>query len=184
MKEGYTRITKVLSPFSGYKAIPREILDAKAALGTKVHKIINGYLNTGGLWDVEPETQGYIDSMLKFWNPREKIISIEQRLYCEEHLLTGEPDLLIEGPKGPILIDWKCSLKENPTWKIQGSGYAHLCKQNDIDIKEIWFVKLDKNGKEPEIFKYKKDIPLFMKCLEVYKMFFTREENEIIEELI
>jgi hypothetical protein len=184
MKEGYTRITKVLSPFTGYKSIPQEILRAKADIGTRAHEVIRGFLLTGGLWDVDEDVKGYVESMKRFWGQGYPIKDVENRLYCEEHLLTGEPDLLFEGPKGLTLLDWKTSVKENATWKLQASGYAHLCKQNGHEIKDIWFIKLDKLGKEPEIFKYKKDIPLFMKCLEIYKMFFNKEENLVIEELI
>ncbi len=184
MKEGYTRITKVLSPFTGYKSIPFHILEAKAAIGTKTHEVIKSYLKTGGVWDVDDDVRGYFDSMLKFWGNGYPIKEIENRLYCEEHFLTGEPDLLIEGPKGLTLIDWKTSVKENATWTIQASGYAHLCKQNGYEIRDIWFIKLDKLGKDPEVFKYKKDISFFMRCLEIYKMFFSKDENLIIEELI
>lgn len=184
MKEGYTRITKILSPFSGYKSIPSHILEAKAAIGTRAHDVIKGFLLTGGVWDVDPEIKGYVDSMLKFWGNGHPIKEVENRLYCEEHMLTGEPDLLIEGPKGLILVDWKTSVKENATWKLQASGYAHLCKQNGLKIKEIWFVKLDKSGKDPEVFKYKEDIQLFMRCVEMYKLFFSKDESLIIEELM
>ena len=184
MKEGYTRITKVLSPFTGYKNIPIHILEAKASIGTRTHETIRSYLQTGGLWDVDQEIKGYIDSMLKFWEKGYPIREIETRMYCEENMLTGEPDLIIDGPKGLTLIDWKTSVKENSTWNLQGSGYSYLCNQNGYEIKDIWFVKLDRLGKEPEIFKYKKDIPLFMKCFDIYKMFYSKDESVIIEELI
>lgn len=184
MKDGYTRITQILSPFTGYKSVPKDILAAKAAIGSHAHEIIKGFLESGCLWDIDDSVKGYVNSMLRFWGDGFPILETETRFYCDELMLTGEPDVIIDGPKGKTLIDWKCSLKENPTWMAQGSGYAYLAEKNGYDIQEIWFIKLDKLGNDPQVIKYKKDVPLFMKCFDLYKLFFSKEKNETIEDLI
>ncbi len=184
MKEGYTRVTQILSPFTSYSSIPLDILQAKALIGTKTHQAITAFLLTGGAWDIEPEVSGYFESMRKFWKESYPIVELETRLYCDELKLTGEMDLLIEGPKGLTLIDWKTSVKENATWQAQCGGYEYLCEKNGYAIKDRWFVKLDKKGGEPTVYNYKKSVKLFMDCFEMHKMFFSKEKHLIIEELI
>jgi len=175
LKEGYERVTNVLYPFSGYGAIDPIILQRAADRGTKAHTAIESYLSGTGLWDADEQSLLYLESAKKFWGEGYYITCMEKRFYDERLLITGQCDLIIKTESGNVLLDWKTSSKENKTWKMQGAAYANMAMEDGFHIDEVWFVKLDKLGKQPEIFRYKeilKDYALFLKCYEIYNEFF------------
>ncbi len=61
-KSNYTRVTEILSPFSGLDKVPKEILENAGRRGTKVHDICEGIVKGVGDWGVDDETRGYIHS--------------------------------------------------------------------------------------------------------------------------
>jgi len=176
--EDYTRVTSVLFPFSGLRNIDPHILKNAADRGTKVHEICDALINDLGVFDIQDSIQGYIDS-LKQWLPEKEFIQKPNRFYCNKHMLTGECDAIYKDDTGLHLIDFKTSVNESKTWKLQGSAYYYLAHQAGYDIKTIEFVKLSKEGKKPKVYIYEPDWDMFYKCLEVYRFFYkdNKEEN-------
>jgi|SRR6185312_8043373 len=179
IKEGYDRVTSVLSFASGVDKIPPDILARACSRGSDVHNAIEGILN--GLGDFsEPEHKGYIDSF-KLWALDKKLLPAPPRFYCDELMITGEIDrYLLTNPIYGRIFDFKTSLKESKMWELQGSAYQYLAsKCMDIEIEGCTFVKLNKYGKYPEIYEYEYNFPLFKAYLDVYRHSFKNGKEEI-----
>ncbi len=174
----YDRITSVLSAFTGFDRIPVHILEAAGERGTLVHQYVSALIRNVGLFGVKEELNGYIESF-KLWKPESNMI-IPERMYEEDLLITGEMDCLYEIDGGYCLVDFKTSLKEGSTWNLQGSAYAHLCRNNGFDVKRIEFVKLSKDGKSPKVYTYRENFDLFIKCLDVYRAFF-KDRKDLVD---
>lgn len=166
-EEKHLRVTEMLYPFSKMQFIDEIVLENAAARGTRVHAICEGIITGVGEWDVEPALQGYVDSFKLWWELGHKVVEIEKRFYCDELMITGQVDLLLQEDNELVVCDLKTSAQPSKTWPVQGSAYAYLAKASKIK-----FIKLDRNGKPPKIYDYPVDIPFVKKCLEVYKYFF------------
>ena len=179
----YTRVTEVLYPFSGLQSIPEHIVMHAAERGTKVHNICESIMKGLGDWDVDDETRPYVESFNKWWSLGHKVLSIEQRFFCSELMITGQVDMIIETDNGAVILDLKTSSKPSKTWPLQGSAYAYMARQAGYDIKGIHFLHLSKLGKEPTLYVYDDQFELFKKCMDVYKHFFEktygRKSNKI-----
>jgi hypothetical protein len=176
---GYTRISEIAGAFVNYSNIPPERLENARIRGENVHAQIKDYLH-----DIPSitEYEGYMKSFHKFWgtliNP--KILMVEQRMYEEKLKVTGQMDLIIQDPiLGKILIDWKCTYGVGKHWEIQAAGYAHLAEHGHPEgkqiqghrIEHIIFVRLDKNGNDPETINYSKNGDLFQWAHAFYHKF-------------
>jgi len=164
----YVRVTTILYPFSGLSSLPKFILNVAAERGTIVHNICSAKIEGIGYPPYHEKYQGYIDSFDQ-WSKDKKFIENLSRLYCDEHLITGEVDNIYEDEKGLVLVDWKTSKKEGNTWKYQGSAYSYLCKKAGYDIKRIEFVKLSHDGSYPIVYTYDERFDIFLKKLETYR---------------
>lgn len=183
----YTKVTTILNPFSGYDSVPSEILKRAQEKGTAVHKLIQTFLENDDvdlmvdLLDAH-KWVWYLDSMKAFWNYSWEILCMESRFYNDQYMITGQADLIVETREGNVLIDWKTSCKPNPTWHAQGSAYSWLAKQKGFEVDEIWFVKLDKIGKAPQVHKFKEDFGAFLKCYDCYHMYFKNKKEITLED--
>lgn len=173
----YIRVTDVLYPFSGLAKVPPEVLKNAALRGTKVHEICDALINHMGVFEIEENISGYIESFNQ-WFLNKKTIQKPLRFYCDDLGITGECDGIYKNETGWTLFDLKTPLKESKTWSLQGSAYAYLAKKSSYDITEIEFVKLSKDGSSPKIFKYDNNLGLFLKALELYKYFGLKNVNE------
>lgn len=172
---GYLRVTEVLSPFSGYGSIDKSILERAQEKGKNIHRYAEGQIKGIGSWDTCSDYQGYYDSFDKWWKSKEMdVMYTEKRFYCDTHKITGQMDLIMIHEDKIKLIDFKTSCKENKIWPLQGSAYHHLCKIHNLRIDDIIFVHLQKDGKAPKLLKYEEDFTLFLKCLDLYKIFFNK----------
>lgn len=175
----YRRVTDILSPQTGYGSIPVKILKNACDRGTRVHNCIENHLKGIGLYgDEEPEEVGYLESFEKFWKEY-SFTALENRFFCDELMITGKCDLIIEYEGKPVMVDWKTSAAVNPTWAYQGAAYKYLAK--DYGLSEVWFVKLDKTGGEPEVLRYTaaecdKNLIIFKKCIEIYDVFHAKKK--------
>lgn len=176
----YTRVTSVLSPFSGFNLIPAFILKNAAERGTIVHQACTAIMDDIGVPDLDEKYEGYIKSFQK-WNIGKKYVDRPPRMYCDKYMITGEVDAIYEDEDGLVLVDFKTPLKESKTWPNQGSAYSYLLKVMGYDIKKIEFVKLCKNGNEPKVYVYQEDFYSFLEMLHVYNKFFKDLKKEEIE---
>jgi len=176
-KEGYTRVTTVLSPFSGLGQVPADILQRAADRGTAVHVLCDAYIQGLGIPAAASNIQGYYSSFEK-WAEGKTFYPTPGRFYDDDRMLTGECDCVIETEGGCVLVDFKTSAKEGKTWPLQGCAYVELARKEGWNLIGIHFVKLQKDGSEPEVFiyDYNKHLPMWSMCFEVYKEFFAKNE--------
>ena len=172
IKPGYDRVTDIVGYLSGIYKIPDYVLSKAAARGSFVHNVCDAIIDDLTYPEVPEEYQGYIDSFMQWFNLIEGCEFLKpDRFYCDELMITGECDLILSRPGRNTLIDFKTSVDESKSWVIQGSAYCYLARKAGIEIDAIVFVKLNKNGMEPECFTYEEDFDLFRKCLQVYRHF-------------
>lgn len=183
---GFTRISAISGAFSGYGSIPRIILDNAAARGCQIHDIIKDvilnipvdgerYIYRGVR---EQNLTGYMTSFWKFWRPYEdSLATFPDRMYDNLHMLTGEVDLITTINGERVIIDWKCTNCSSPAWDIQGNGYSMIYENlYEQVIDKILFVRLDKEGADPEVIEIKHDTDLFMTAFEFYQRFFKGQK--------
>ncbi len=176
-KEHYTRVTTILYPFSGLEKIDPEILQNAADRGTKVHKICEGIVNGLGELSVEPNVAGYVQSFKKWWDTKPEIVEIEKRFWNDDWQITGQVDFIIKTDDGMAIVDLKTSSKPSKTWSVQGNAYAFLARNAGYDIKQIFFIHLQKDGKDPVIYEYGMEesfeSSFFNAVLRVWRRFFN-----------
>lgn len=170
----YTRVSNIISPFTGIEFVPDFVLEPACTRGTSVHLLIEGILQ-GFEVDVPEALEGYIaawrswaDSMgLPFLAAYK---TIEKRLYCDELGITGQVDLILDNYHA---YDWKTSSKESISWKLQGAAYQYLIEKEYGDKASMTFVHLKPDGTYSE-YRYhnqKEHFEVFKKCLELYRYF-------------
>lgn len=173
-RENYLRVTKVLYPFSGLEKIDANVVAHAAERGTKVHKICEGIIQGIGELGVEEETRPYVESFKKWWSQGHKVFMLEQRFWCDDLEITGQVDLILETPEGLAIVDLKTSSKPSKTWEAQGSAYAYLAKKAGHDIKRVYFLHLQRDGRAAKIYEYPVDDSFFLAILRVYQHFFAK----------
>ncbi len=180
---GYTRITEISGAFSGYGSIPKSILQNAADRGNQVHGIIKDvildipvdgerYIYRGE--KKSDDLMGYMKSFWEFWRPLQDCqVEFIDRMYDHKVMLTGETDLIavIDGER--VLIDWKCTSMASPAWDIQANGYTWMYENlHEKVIDKMLFIRLDKEGRAPEVIEIKHDTELFTTAFEFYLRFF------------
>jgi ATP-dependent exoDNAse (exonuclease V) beta subunit len=178
-KKEYDRVTSILVPFSGIEAIPSYILETAAERGTQVHEYIQNKIE-GFESPFDLSLTNYIKSFDVFWDESSHIfdnakVTLEKRLFCDDALITGAIDCIIETPEKTFIFDWKTSLKPQKTWKLQGAAYRYLLEVNGYqNITDPVFVHIKKDGSKPELHRftnYLEDLEIYMKCLELFRYF-------------
>lgn len=147
IKEGYTRVSEVLSQWNQFAHIDPHVLANKCRIGTEVHEKIS--LEEAGIFiETSEDTKGYLKSWVKWKEESEmEIIETEKRLYCEELKITGCLDAYTSGE---TIIDYKTSASANKKmWAIQASFYNYLANANGWETAdEVMFLHLRKDGKK------------------------------------
>ena len=183
----YARVSDILKPFVNFDGISQEVLQAKALVGTMVHdcieKIVKGepYPTIG-----VRKCDGYIESF-KCWmralNPT--FLKSEERYYCDEMLITGQVDSIVklEGEEKCLLVDFKTSVQESPTWIMQAHLYYYLISKNSSNLdlsKRFLFLKLDRYGQLPIVFEYHFDDRMNQRCMQAVKDYWNRVNVDVI----
>jgi hypothetical protein len=172
----YTRVTECLYPLSGLKCIPAEILNKAAIRGQKAHDACSALMMDIGLLDIDEDIQGYVKSFEQ-WMPK-NFLELPERFFCDVHGITGQVDGLYAEGDDLVLFDIKTPVKPSNTWMLQLSAYAYLARLAGYPITAIEVVRLNKDGKAPEVIRYKEDFDLFLDCLNVYRYFYDGKEQE------
>lgn len=170
--ENYTRVTAVLYPFSGLHKLDPDVVAHAAERGTKVHKICEAIMSGLGEIGVDDETRGYVESFKIWWDQGIEVVEMEKRFWDEDLKITGQVDLIIKTPEGLAIVDLKTSSKPSKTWEAQGSAYGYLAKKAGYDIKKIYFLHLNKQGKKPKLHEYAVDDSFFLAVYRVYVHFY------------
>jgi hypothetical protein len=173
-RENYLRVTNILSPFSGLHKINPDVLANAGRRGTNVHRICEGIISGLGELGVDEETWGYVESFKKWWSQDIDILSLEERFWDDDLMITGQVDLIINTPEGAAIVDFKTSSVPSKTWPAQGSAYALLAKKAGHNITRIFFLHLNKHGKPPKIYEYPVDDSFFLSILRTFKHFYPK----------
>lgn len=173
-RENYLRVTNVLYPFSGLEKIDPNIVAHAAERGTKVHQICEAIIDGLGEHGVDDETRGYVDSFKQWWEKGHEVLMMEERFWDDEFNITGKVDLILKTADGLAIVDLKTSSRPSKTWQAQGSAYAYLAKKAGHDIQKIFFLHLNKYGKEAKIYEYPVDDSFFLTILRVFLHFFHK----------
>lgn len=169
---GYTRVSDILKYFKDYSGVNPTVLSEKAKVGDEVHTNIYEEKNDGfpvfskfpmrdreGNIKVDEEGNEiwkkrgvpYFESF-RLWDAEFKgrYVWWEKRLKDDEFMITGQMDSLIEIDGVPTLLDFKTSYNvEVETWALQAHAYWYICKQNNIRVDKLLFLKLHRDGKKP-----------------------------------
>lgn len=173
----YQRVTNIIAPFSGVEFVPQKYLEPAAARGTLVHHYIESFL-AGFEKPIDNENiKPYVDSFKLFWEDlkHKGTITLEKRLYCDENEITGQADCIIESDDMTYIFDWKTSANPHIAWRLQSAAYRFLAESSGMNnVQDVVFVKLNKFGKKPTIYKYidyDEDLARFFECLRLYRFF-------------
>lgn len=158
MASQYTKIsnlpsvTTILAPFSGYKDVPVQYLDAASTRGTVVHSHCAAIAL--GKWCPSPipEYKGYVDSFNDWFEKYiDKVLMVEEELACPKLGYCGHPDFLFQSEQlgGVILIDIKTPISKMKTWGCQVAAYEKLINETGKypSINRIGSLRLNKDGK-------------------------------------
>lgn len=175
-QDNYLRITELIMPFSGVEFVPEQYLIPAAERGTLVHEQIENYLSPLGIVEQYEHIDGYMKSFYDFWESwtGKDIIAMEERLFCDEKMITGKFDLLCRSGDSFCILDWKTSSKpQKKSWRLQAAGYRYLASSK-YDVDQVIFVNLKKNGSTAGIYSfdsYEEDLETLWKCLDLYRYF-------------
>lgn len=164
----YARVSDILKPFSNFDGIDPNVLSNKAQIGTNIHQAIHDEVS-GEMPIVNEDNVGYFKSF-KSWREAllPKFFHTEKRYFDNEKMVTGQIDALITlpGSEEPLLIDYKTSVQESPTWIMQAHLYYDLVAKSGLAIAQrCLFVKLHKFGMFPMVFEYKINKNMHAKCM-------------------
>jgi ATP-dependent exoDNAse (exonuclease V) beta subunit len=193
IKEGYTRVSEILSQWDKYSNIESSVLERKKDLGTCVHNAIAGFFN--GIPSVLTDDEGgkYFSSFILWYSEKKPVmIDVEMRMYDEDKMITGCIDAILTLPKEDqiILVDWKTSYNPDKlNWPLQASFYMSLLEKHGFkDVSKAIFVKLDKFGNMPKEYEFQQTEYLKDVCshaIETYnyqKPWLEKRKNSITEE--
>lgn len=174
----YLRTTAAIKKDKEFDRIPSAVLHHKQILGTNVHQAIDDDLRGDLPLGLMPGCIGYFQSY-RSWRDgvNLSIVQNEQRYFDDELMLTGCIDLLAMLPyeDTPVIIDWKTSAAESPSWILQSHLYGYLLSKNNITTsKRYIFVKLHPLGASPDIFEYLYSPESYRDALSCVKRYWKR----------
>lgn len=173
IKDGYTRVSEIIGWYKALKlgSIDPEVLRRKTEIGTEVHEAIDGYYTGVPPVSLSERAKGYFESF-KGWvqNSPHVVLNQEIRYYCDKLKITGAIDMIAMLKSGMSIIDFKTSAAvDKQAWELQAAFYHYLSGNK---VENIYFIKLDKEGKDPKVVNFKPAPELWekaLKCYEVYK---------------
>jgi hypothetical protein len=170
IKPGYTRVSEIIAQWPKYEGIDPKVLQAKAEIGTNVHRAISAYIKDNLVLPLTDIEEGYCQSFFKWYNTiPDGISESELRLYDHNLKITGGIDLLIQynDQKKFTLYDFKTSAVEDAfSWKLQAGLYHWLCQVDGFEMNDqIYFVQLSRYGNIPKIFNYQMTFDLLNACM-------------------
>ena len=191
--KGCVRVSDILKWIKPYENVDPEVLKAKGEIGTDVHKAILCDCSGDFYCPQTDRAQAYFDSY-KMLFPEVPVIQQVPRLYCFDHMITGECDGIM--PSHDI-IDWKCSANPFPDlWNMQAHFYWYLLDINGYKPSQnMTWVNLRHNKRKikdrhtgvisgleytpllPVSYKFTFDEKVLHKCLEAANRYWEELHN-------
>lgn len=136
-------VTQVLRPMYDFRMIPQEVLEAKAELGTNVHRacelLDNDDLDEDsedGRSALEP-IAGYLEGYKHFKSDKKPaVIANEQRLYHPGHRYAGTIDRRYAMGGDIWDVDLKSTVAMSPLVGVQTAAYAEMFKAHNGTPKQ------------------------------------------------
>lgn len=177
----YARVSEILQPFTNFSGIDPKVLAAKCEIGTDVHEAISDFLNNKSVF-LGPEKAWKYYKSFKAWykHMQPDFVVNEARYFCDEKKITGAVDGVIKLPgiEELLLIDFKTSVSESPTWVMQAHLYYYLITKKHQNIApRFLFIKLDYEGLLPKVFEYKFDKNIHNKCMIAIDNFWKMKQS-------
>lgn len=130
-------VTQVLKPLYNFDGIPREVLTAKAALGTAIHRACELLDND----DLDEESEagkaalvpitGYLNGYKKFKSDRRLlVVANEQRLFHPVHRYAGTIDRCYAMSGDLWDVDLKSTVSMSPIVGLQTAAYSEMFRAN------------------------------------------------------
>jgi len=178
IREGFTRVTSVLSPYNDFSNINPEVLQRACDRGTKVHRLCETYANGDYVPPPESPLEGYFRSFTGWYDEMvDKVLLLEWRAYNEILMLTGCVDavVILKGDTEPTVVDYKTSSVVSKSWALQTAMYHDLVNdRGDIKPKRRIALQLKKDGKKPKVIEYtnlSRDLDLYLSAYKLYRWF-------------
>jgi len=179
-RPSYDRVTSIIGAFTDWSKIPEDVLERKKDIGTCTHRIIELMLQGKELGVIPEDIEGYIESFDRFWtdyshNFDESTMRLEERLWCDNHKITGKPDMIIKKNDKTFILDWKTSAGMYSSYDLQAAAYCYLAIESGYsNVDQPMFIRLRIDGKKPALTKFsnfESSLEMFFKCLDVYRYF-------------
>ena len=135
-----------------------KIRDDRAAFGTRVHKEIQNFLESGEVWVDDAEMR---ETLLNFrdWAHKHKLKpwALEQHLYNDDLMVAGTCDFIGMVDGELLLLDWKTSKRVYDHYPVQVSAYLYMYEQQFNKTLEGAGVVCLRDGKIKEKFYSRKE---------------------------
>lgn len=201
--DDYTRVTAVLSPFSGLNLIDPEVLSNAANRGTCVHNLCDLLICLGFLEEeeidshikkyarndehFEKEKKLIVKMLTSFdkWRIGKRFENKPERFFDDDLMITGECDMIYKNSHGyRVLVDLKTPVSVSKTWPLQGSAYSYMSKKSGLKIDFIVFVQLSRSNAEAKEHFYEENFPLFKSALDMYRYFYKDWKQPLNEDYL
>lgn len=170
----YARVSQIISSLADFSMINPAVLANKARIGTSVHEAINDYLNDSFPL-LDTDEWHYFNSFLAWFKRADPSYQIkETRYFCPDKRITGQIDGVAKFGEELVLIDYKTSAAESPSWIYQAHLYDYLLKVSGVQTSGRYlFLKLDKTGKLPKVYEYRFDPYIHQNCMNLISDFWN-----------
>jgi len=171
-------VTGILKPLQNFYGVPPDVLQAKAALGTAVHRACELLDND----DLDQESEegraglvpiaGYLDGYKKFKAELEPVVlENETQQYHPVHLYAGTIDRRYTIKHDLWDIDLKSTVAMSPVVGLQTAAYSEMFKANGVRGKaRRGALQLFPDGKyKLHEFKDPSDFAVFLSLLNVHR---------------
>lgn len=188
----YLRVSAITTVLrGGFGNVPKEILEAKATIGTEVHELCQQYLLGNEIPQIQnARSENYFNCFKKFCESGMllKPTICEERFFDDELGITGQVDLVcpVKGSKELILVDLKTSASvEEELWLTQGVLYAKMVSEAYPELplaNAFIFLQLKEKGNAKVVrFKeWRELIPTFTSIVRD----FMNENKEQLQEML
>ena len=168
-------VTRVLSPFNDFSAVPPDRLELASKRGQAVHAACAAYARRLPIFYPDG-SQGYVESFINWYDAHVKRPLFIEAEFSDPRVykIHGHPDLVCEMADGRIaVIDYKTPAAESRTWRSQLAAYIYLVKPVVGDAVGM-AVRLPREGGEARVSVYERsaeDFAAFVAALTAYRYF-------------